>query len=251
MARIRSVHPGLTTDETYMGFSMAAKATWPTLWTECDDNGVFEWKPVVLKARLLPYDTVDFGAILDEYVAAGAVLKYEVGGRSYGLVRNFLRYQRPKKPNPVHPIPDEYRTFAGSSPRSSEPVPHQGGTGSENSPQMEDEGGRREEGGREESISDDIDSADAGSSSGKSYAFEAKTIKLSEKHFNDWKRAFPRLSLEAELWALDEWAGKQGKTWFNAVAGALAKKERAATDRVNVAQANRDSPAPKRREGRI
>lgn len=103
---------------------------------------------------------------------------------------------------------------------------------------------------KEETISDDIVS-DSGSSGSQKYAFEAKTIHLTVKDFENWQKAFPRLSLQAELWALDEWAGKQGMNWFNAVAGALAKKERSAVDRVNVAKDARESPAPQKRGGRI
>lgn len=144
MARIRSIHPGLTTDEAYMQMTAYAKAAWPNLWTECDDQGVFEWKPVVLKARLLPADNVDFAELLAELERLGCVLRFESGGKSYGAVRNFRRYQRPKKPNKVHPLTPEARTFVALSEPSSEPVPHQFGTGEEKSAQMEDEGGRME-----------------------------------------------------------------------------------------------------------
>lgn len=140
MARIRSIHPGLATDETYMSMTMAAKAAWPLLWTECDDNGIFEWKPIVLKARLLPYDNVDFSDLLAEYVRLGCVIKAEIDGRSYGAVRNFCRYQRPKKPNSVHPINDDFRNFVRLTDAISEQVPNQFPTGGENSPQMEDGG---------------------------------------------------------------------------------------------------------------
>lgn len=124
MARIRSLHPGMTTDEAYMAMSAYAKAAWPPLWTDCDDQGVFEWKPLVLKAKLLPADTVSFDALLAEWVSLGVIVKFECGGRGYGAVRNFQRFQRPKKPNQVHPLPSELRTFVGLKEISSEPVPH-------------------------------------------------------------------------------------------------------------------------------
>lgn len=60
---------GLSSDEAFMSMSMTAKAAWPLLWTECDDNGVFEWKPVVLKARIFPGDSLDFDSILAEWLA--------------------------------------------------------------------------------------------------------------------------------------------------------------------------------------
>jgi len=125
-----------------MSMSAYAKAAWPTLWTECDDQGIFEWKPVVLKARLLPADPVDFSALLDEYISLGCVQKFESGGKSYGAVRNFRRYQRPKKPNSTFPITPEIETYVSSREPSSEPVPNQGGDGSEKPKQRKEEGGK-------------------------------------------------------------------------------------------------------------
>lgn len=148
MARIRSIHPGLATDEAFMAMAPITKAVWPLLWTECDDQGAFEWKPLVLKARLLPADAIDFVDILAELVRLNAIMSYEVGGKQYGLVRNFGKYQRPKKPANKYPVPSEYRPFAGLTADSSPPVPNQFPTSGENSPQREDVGGRGE--GKEE-----------------------------------------------------------------------------------------------------
>lgn len=63
--------------------------------------------------------------------------------------------------------------------------------------------------------------------SAEAYAFERGAIKLNQKDFNQWKRAFPNLALEAELHSLAPWAAKQ-TSWFDAVSGALAKKQRQA-----------------------
>lgn len=149
MSRIRSIHPSLYTDEVYMAMSMTAKAAWPGLWTECDDHGAFEWKPIVLKARLFPADQVDMVTILAEFIQRGAIVKCEINGRTFGLVRNFCKYQRPKKPKYNVEIPADYHAFIGAtafeSPTSTEPVPNLFGTGTEQTPQMEDEGGKREE----------------------------------------------------------------------------------------------------------
>lgn len=145
MARIRSVHPGLPTDEAYMSMSAYAKAAWPLLWMECDDQGAFEWKPIVLKARLLPADAVDFAALLDELAALNAIASYEVDGKRYGLVRNFAKFQRPKKPANKYPVPDSLRPFAGLPPIGTELVPNQFPTGGEKPPQRKEEGGKRGE----------------------------------------------------------------------------------------------------------
>jgi DNA-binding Lrp family transcriptional regulator len=58
------------------------------------------------------------------------------------------------------------------------------------------------------------------------YAFESGVIRLNEKDLRQWTRAFTYLVVEAELLALTDWAGKQA-SWFNAVAGALNKKNAA------------------------
>lgn len=138
MARIRSVHPSLWTDEAFVSLSIPARLFFIGLWNEADDQGAFEWKPLTLKMRVLPADNVDVAELLSELEEGGRVTRYEVDGKSYGLVRNFTKFQRPKKPNSVHPLPDGAVT-------GSEPIPHQAETPSEKSPQMEEEGGRVEE----------------------------------------------------------------------------------------------------------
>lgn len=60
------------------------------------------------------------------------------------------------------------------------------------------------------------------------YAYENGIIRLNEKDLKRWQEAFTELNLRAELEALTHWAADQGKNWFHAVAGALAKKNREA-----------------------
>lgn len=146
MSRIRSVHPGLWTDEAFVCLTDAAQIFFIGLWTECDDQGAFEWKPVQLRLKLRGNRDGSIEPILAELEAANCIKSYEHNGRKYGLVRNFLRFQRPKKPNSLHFIPAELRTYTGSSGDVPPPVPHQFPTSGEKSPQMEDGGGRMEEG---------------------------------------------------------------------------------------------------------
>ncbi len=135
MSRIRSVHPGLWTDERFASASPLARLLFIGIWTECDDQGSFEWSPIKLKMRLLPVDNADVAALLSELEADGMVMSYELEGRKLGAVRNFCRYQRPKKPNSTYPQSDEVRNYCGFQ---APPVPQKG----EKPPQMEDGGGR-------------------------------------------------------------------------------------------------------------
>lgn len=142
MARIRSIHPGLFTDEEFMRLTVEAALAVPLLiglLTEADDDGIFEWKPMTLKARLLPAANVDVSDLLAILVERRFIMEYSLGGKQYGAIRNFKRYQRPKKPNPIHPSTPDVLAYVGTG---SEPVPHQFGTDGENPPQMEDGGGR-------------------------------------------------------------------------------------------------------------
>jgi len=149
MARIRSIHPGFFTDEEMVSVSAFARLLFLGLLTESDDGGVFEWKPVSLKMRIFPADNVDLPALLEELIQAGRVTRYSVEGRQYGAVRNFCKYQRPKKPKLVHVRTPEVETWTASNASGGEPDDDDGPPvpkKSELAPQMEDGGGRREDG---------------------------------------------------------------------------------------------------------
>lgn len=146
MARIRSIHPGIFTDEAYMALSLAARELIKGLWVEADDQGAFQWKPLTLKARIFPADNIDVSAVLSELEAGNLIRSYEHEGQQLGLVRNFRKFQRPKSPNATHFIPEDLRSYVGLSPSISEiPVvePPSFPPKGEKSPQMEEEGCRR------------------------------------------------------------------------------------------------------------
>jgi len=78
------------------------------------------------------------------------------------------------------------------------------------------------------------DTAGAGTSSNSLYVFESGVIRLNQKDFDQWKRAYSNLELEAELIALSTWAQEQGpQRWFPAVSNALTKKNREAKRAAN------------------
>ncbi|MGL4961463.1 MAG: hypothetical protein ACRC67_09535 [Inquilinus sp.] len=145
MARIRSIHPGLLTDEAFMVLTVEAPLAVTLLlglWMEADDQGLFPWRPLTLKARVLPAVSADIGPLLEALERGRFICRFEVEGRPYGAIRNFCRWQRPKKPNAVHPTTPEVRAWTGSG---GEPVGNQSRTGVEIQSRMEDVGGRMEE----------------------------------------------------------------------------------------------------------
>ena len=150
MARIRSVHPGLFTDEAWVSCSPLARILYIGLWTDADDQGLFEWKPLQIKMRLLPGDAGDASDLLGELTTAGLIAAFHQGEKLFGAIKDFRKYQRPKKPNAIHLLPLDWRTYVGLEGIEEEtanddepPVPHQFPTKGEKSPQMEDGGGRK------------------------------------------------------------------------------------------------------------
>lgn len=145
MARIRSIHPGLFTDEAFASASPYARLLLIGIWTEAWDDGVFEWKPLGLKMRIFPADSCDVPSLLDELAALGMIKKVEANGKPYGLVRNFCKFQKPKKPNDSGVFKDSFREFVAFNYHKDrtvpEPVRNQFGTSSGKPILMEDGGG--------------------------------------------------------------------------------------------------------------
>lgn len=219
MSRIRSIHPGLWTDEDFVTLSPLSRLLFMGIWNECDDKGIFEWKPLTLKMRLLPGDNTDVVELLAEIEAIGAIRRYDMGGKAYGAVRNFGKFQRPKKPNDIHPAPPEILAFCatGSEPRpdEGEAVPNQFPTGGEIAAQMEDGGGREEGKGE------------------KAYAFCAGVVRLNRGDYDAWRTRFHAIpDFEAELVTLSAWLEGQPpekrKRWFATGASWLNRRHQEA-----------------------
>lgn len=136
MSRIRSLHPGLFTDDRYMGISLAARELLKGLWCEADDQGVFEWRPLTLKARIMPADAVDVGNLLSELSDAMFVSAFDEGGKRYGAIRNFRKFQRPKRPTKSYPLPAGLRNYVGLPGEHSAADDDDGGNDPHGSPAM-------------------------------------------------------------------------------------------------------------------
>lgn len=147
MSRIRSVHPGFFRDDRLVPCSAFARLLFIGLGVEADDKGIFEWKPITLKMSIFPGDNIDISILLDELVEADAVRQFEVGGKRYGAIRNFRKYQKPKTPNDIYPMAEGIAEYV-CLPQTGEmttvepsPFPQKG----EKTIQMEDGGGVEEE----------------------------------------------------------------------------------------------------------
>lgn len=149
MARIRSLHPEQWSDEQFASCSPLARLLAIGIRNEADDNGIFEWNVFRLRVRILPGDNCDMVALLDELLASNQVLRYEVDGKAYGLIRNFQRFQSAKKPTFRHPLPPSeialpvgytFHKVGHERQEGSTPVPHQHRTGSPPEPNQYETG---------------------------------------------------------------------------------------------------------------
>ena len=116
MARIRSIHPDQWTDGAFMQLSTHGRLLVIALRNQADDNGVFAWNPFEIKARIFPMDDIDILEFLKELSDTNHVHPYEVDGKAYGLLRNFHKYQSPRKPQFKLPVPDPIPTGYGLNP---------------------------------------------------------------------------------------------------------------------------------------
>lgn len=97
MARIRTIKPSffrhelLFEAETESGLPI--RLAFCGLWTACDREGRFQWKPRALKLDCLPYDDVDFNLVLETLVKYGFVVKYSIGEDSYGTIPSWDKHQ--------------------------------------------------------------------------------------------------------------------------------------------------------------
>ena len=99
MARMRMISPRFFTDaklfdaESASGFPLML--AFAGLWCQADREGRFRWRPRLLRNEICPWDEVDFGGLLEALGAAGYIVRYDVGGESYGFIPTFLKHQRP------------------------------------------------------------------------------------------------------------------------------------------------------------
>lgn len=97
MARIRTVKPELFRHEGLYEAEVATglpiRLAYIGLFTSCDREGRFKWKPRALKLDALPYDDVDFSRVLDALLTHGFIVKYEFMGEEFGCIPSWKHHQ--------------------------------------------------------------------------------------------------------------------------------------------------------------
>jgi hypothetical protein len=108
--RIRTIKPEAFLDEVLWGLEIETGLplfrAFTGLFTQADREGRFEWRPMPLKAAILPYWDGDFSRVLDALATRGFVVRYESGGRFYGHVRTFKKHQAINGKEPPSDLPE-------------------------------------------------------------------------------------------------------------------------------------------------
>jgi hypothetical protein len=120
MARIRTVKPEFFQHEEL--FKAEQKARLPLrlayvgLWTQCDREGRFAWRPGRLKLNVLPWDDVDFEKILEALAEGGFIAKYTIDGNSYAYIPSWDKHQKVHSNEVESTIPLPPASTKGTSP---------------------------------------------------------------------------------------------------------------------------------------
>jgi len=97
MGRIRTIKPEFFKHSGL--FDLEQQTELPTrlafagLFTCCDREGRFKWRPRELKIDVLPYDECDFERVLDALASRGFIVKYASGDQFFGYIPTWHRHQ--------------------------------------------------------------------------------------------------------------------------------------------------------------
>ncbi len=193
MGRIRTIkpeffkHEGLFDAELETGLPL--RLAFAGLWTQCDREGRFSWRPRQLKVDIFPYEEVDFSRVLDALATRGFIVKYTSCGRDFGAIPSWHKHQFINNRETASEIPQPPETIElhdASSTREARDE-HAGKA----------EGKGKEGKGKEDSLSE-TGSDNAPKQEGYSPQFEEfwkaypRTANMSKKEaFDAWKKLGP------------------------------------------------------------
>src|SRR5215471_511983 len=121
MARTRFIKPGFFMNEELAELPCEARLLFIGLWTIADRAGRLEDRPRKIKAAVFPYEDLDVDTLLGLLAGKRFVKRYRLKGLGYIEISNFVKHQKPHPKEPPSQVPE---------------------------PEVEDEEGSLEDGGR-------------------------------------------------------------------------------------------------------
>lgn len=113
MPRIRSLKYEYFINEDLAHTSSDARLLGLGLTTIADREGRLEDRPLRIKVRLFPYHDVDIDTLLNELQDAHFLHRYEVNGKRYIRIINFLKHQKPHPKEAPSEIPSHEISRSG------------------------------------------------------------------------------------------------------------------------------------------
>ena len=107
MARARNIKPGFFRNADLVELSMEARLLFIGIWTLADRAGRLEDRPKQIKMEIFPADNVDCDALIALLAGTGMLERYEVNGKRYLQVTNFIKHQNPHRDEKASTIPDQ------------------------------------------------------------------------------------------------------------------------------------------------
>ena len=131
MPRSRIINPEFFLHESMGRCSPHARLLFIALWTQADREGRLRWLPLKIHGETFPHEPgLNISELAGELVEAGTFVLYEGGGRVYGLVTGFTKWQNPHRnesPSKIPPPPDEH-DFGATFSTLGQPKDNQGAT---------------------------------------------------------------------------------------------------------------------------
>lgn len=97
MSRARSIKPEFFTDAKIGALPYGARLLFAAIWCHADLRGVFEYNPRQLRVLALPFDEGLTSNKVSEWLKAmealGLIVRFEVDGKTWGIVRNWDKHQ--------------------------------------------------------------------------------------------------------------------------------------------------------------
>ncbi len=118
MARKRMLDPEFFMDtELIKNLDITGRLLYIGMWTIADDGGLLEKDSLALKIRLFPADDITTNQIdgyIDTLIDNKKLIPYEVNGKEYIWLKNFLRHQKLDKPSRSNiPLPSWLKYIEG------------------------------------------------------------------------------------------------------------------------------------------
>ena len=114
MARTRSLKPQFFKNDLLAECQPLARLLFSGLWCMADAEGRLEYRPLRVKAEVLPYDDCDVDQLVDELEQRGFVRRYTVDDVTILVIPKFLDHQRPHPKEPTESFPPEENATAGN-----------------------------------------------------------------------------------------------------------------------------------------